>query len=304
MRRVLLAWAVVVAAIGLAPVPARADAPRDHGWWTLTNPGGLPTTPPAPPDVPAGGLLIQAGPGGPSAFAALLYELGPGTSAGKLTLAVAPNSGTTPMAKLQLCPLLQPINHPEAGGPMSDAPPYNCGKSVGAGPSTDGKSYEFDAGGLVSDNLVAVAILPADPVERVVFSAPDANSLATQPGSSDTASSGLDSGAATSPSDAGTASSQDTASGLPGTISSPTFADSVPGASATGPTSVSPAPAAAPPATGGNGGAFVPAVSSGPEEATPLLVVMFVIGALGGAVLWLYAGRQRGSAVLSGPAPG
>ena len=57
MRRVLLAWAVVVAAIGLASAPARADAPRDHGWWTLTNPGGPPTTPPAPPDVPAGGLL-------------------------------------------------------------------------------------------------------------------------------------------------------------------------------------------------------------------------------------------------------
>jgi hypothetical protein len=47
------------------------------------------------------------------------------------------------------------------------------------------------------------------------------------------------------------------------------------------------------------GGAFVPVVSSSPEAATPLLVLLFVAGGLGGAALWLYAGRHRGDAAVS-----
>src|SRR5437660_854289 len=83
-------------------------------------------SPPAPPDVPGNDLLIQGGGGGaPPAFAAVLYELGPGSTVTNLTLTIAPNSAMTPSTTLQICPLLQPINHPEQGGPMSDAPPYN-----------------------------------------------------------------------------------------------------------------------------------------------------------------------------------
>src|SRR3954454_18656181 len=99
MRRLLhllLASTAAVLAVGLVPTAARASAPRDQGWWTVTKPGGtqgLPVAVPGPPDVPARGLLIQAGPSTPSAYAALLSELDPGTTAGKLTLAVAPNSG-------------------------------------------------------------------------------------------------------------------------------------------------------------------------------------------------------------------
>src|SRR5207253_242273 len=127
VRRLLLAAAAAVMALGVVPTAAHADAPRDQGWWTVTNPL------PAPPDVPARGLLVQGGGGGaPTAIAAVLYELDSGATAGTLTLAVAPNSATTPGATLQLCPLLQPINHAEQGGPMADAPPYNCGHKVTA----------------------------------------------------------------------------------------------------------------------------------------------------------------------------
>jgi hypothetical protein len=289
--------------------PARAAAPRDQGWWTVTNPGttALPVAPPAPvpgpPDVPANGLLIQAGPGGaPTAYAAVLYELDPGTTAGQLTLAVAPNSVTTPKATLQLCPLLQPINHPEQGGPLSDAPPFNCGKKVTAAPSADGKSYTFDAAGLLSDNLVAVAILPTGPTDRVVLNGPDASSLATTAGSSSDNSSTADSTPAATP-DTGAAT--DTGPALQDTGAAPSLASSLPGVAASGPTSVAPAASAAPQGLPGSAaGVFVPVVSGGPEKATPILVILFVIGALGAGALWLYAGRQRANAALSGPIPG
>jgi hypothetical protein len=293
LRRLLLAAAAAVMALGVVPTAAHADAPRDQGWWTVTNPV------PAPPDVPARGLLVQGGGGGaPTAIAAVLYELNSGATAGTLTLAVAPNSATTPGATLQLCPLLQPINHGEQGGPMTDAPPYNCAHSVTAAPGAD-KTYKFPASGLVTDNLVAVAILPTGPVDRVVLSAPDGTSLATQPGSSDTTPPLTDTGSATPPP---SASDSFTGSALPfqSTGASPNFADAVPGASATGPSSVSPPSVAAPPALPNAGGTFVPVVSARPEKATPILVVLFVAGGLGGAVLWMYAGRQRDGAVLSG----
>jgi hypothetical protein len=287
MRRVLFATVIVIASIGLAGSAARADAPRDVGWWTVTNPGGLPAAPPAPPDVKAGDLLIQGGGGGaPTAYAALLYELDPVATAGNLTLATAPNSGTTPSTTLQVCQLLQPINHPEQGGPMSDAPPYNCAHKATAAPGTDGK-YQFNAADLVSNGLVAVAILPTGPVDRVVLSAPDANSLTTQPGP---AGSPLpDSSAAIAPTDTGAVPLPDTSGLAAGT--SPGFTEGLPGA-AVGPTSVSPAPAATP-ASPNSSGIFVPTVSAGPEKATPLLVVLFIVAGLGGVGLWLYAGRQR-----------
>ena len=290
-----LIGAIAIATIGLTSVPAAADAPRDQGWWTVTNP-----LPPLP-DVPARGLLVQGGGGGaPTAVAAILYELDPGTTAGALTLTVAPNSLTTPAATLELCALLQPINHPDQGGPMSDAPPYNCGNKVTAAPSADGKSYQFNAAGLVTDRLLAVAILPTGPVDRVVLSAPDANSLATQQSSAGAASPGIDNSAATGLSEPASAPPPEAASGFQGAGASPSLADSLPGAAATAPSSVSPAPAAAPPRTAGVPGVFVPAVSTGPEKATPILVLLFVAAGLGGAVLWLYAGRHRADAAVSG----
>jgi hypothetical protein len=298
MRRLVFAAVAAVMTLGVLPTAAHADAPRDKGWWTVTNPGGLPAAPPAPPDVPADGLLIQGGGGGaPTAYAALLYELPQGSTAGNLTLTIAPNSATTPSTTLQVCPLLQPINHPEAGGPIADAPPFNCAHAVTAAPGADAKGYQFQAAGLVADGLVAVAILPTGPVDRVVLSAPDAGSLTTQE-SIDSSSSGTDNSA--NPSDAAPAPLSDATSGLQNTGASPSLADSLPGASAAGPSSVSPAPAATPNAQTGVGGAFVPAVSAGPEKATPLLVILFVAAGLGGAVLWLYAGRQRADAALSG----
>jgi hypothetical protein len=289
-----MTWLMAVFTIGLKPTPAGADAPRDQGWWTMTNPL------PAPPDVPARGLVVQGGGGGaPTAFAAVLYELDPGATAGTLTLTIAPDSATTPAATLQLCPLLQPINHPDQGGPMSEAPPYNCAHKITAAPASDGKSYQFDAAGLVSNGLVAVAILPTSPVDRVVLSAPDGSSLKTQPGAASTSPS-PDSTAATTPSESAAAPLPVATPGPVVTGASPSLADSQPSAAATGPTSVAAAPAAAPPASNSVTSAFIPTVSAGPEKATPLLVVLFISAGLGGAALWLYAGRRRADTAVTG----
>lgn len=307
MRRFAIACAVALVAVGVSSVPARAAAPRDQGWWTVTTPGPtplpaqLPAQPPGPPDVPARGLLVQAGAGAamPSAYAALLYELDPGTTAGKLTLVVAPSSVTTPMATLQLCQLLQPINHPEQGGPIADAPPFNCGKSAKAAPSADGKTYSFDASALVSDNLLAVALLPTGPTDRVVFSAPDDSSLTTQAGDASGGAAPSDSGAIAAPSDT-TPAPVDTTGLATGAATSPSLADSLPGAAATGPSSVAPSPAAAPPRSSGDTGVFVPTVSTGAEKATPILVILFIVLGFAGTVLWLFAGRQHSTSVVIG----
>jgi hypothetical protein len=276
----LLTWVLSALVIGLTPDPSVADAPRNQGWWTVTNPV------PAPPDVPANGLLVQAGGGGaPTAFAAVLYELGPDTTAATLTLTVAPNSVTTPSATLEVCPLLQPITHAEQGGPMSDAPPYNCGRQVTAAPTADGK-YQFDAARLVTDRVVAVAILPTGPVDRVVLSEPDANSLATRTSQVDADPTAGITTADSLASAADTAPSSDTASGIPSTGASAPLDVGAPGASATGPLSVVPPPAA------GDGNTFVPVATASVAKATPLLVLLFVASGLVVAALWLFAGQS------------
>src|SRR5258707_14954893 len=58
MRRALLrlgavAWATTAVVVGVAATVANADAPGQQGWWTVTNPGGLPANPAA--DVPSDG---------------------------------------------------------------------------------------------------------------------------------------------------------------------------------------------------------------------------------------------------------
>jgi len=284
---------LAVATMALASGPALADAPRDQGWWTVTNPGGLPAAPPAPPDVPARGLLIQGGPNAPSSFGALVYELDSGNTATTLTLAIAPNSITTP-ATLQLCALITPLVHQDEGGPLSDAPAYNCSKKATA--AATGNQYKFDVSGMMADQLIAVAILPTSPTDRVVFAAPDGSSLASQQG-------GTSSDAATSP-DVGVTSPSEPSVGLPSdSLSSSPLIGTTSGSDTAVPSvgaggASAPATAAAP-GSSNLGGAFVPAVSSKPSKATPLLVALLVAAALGCAALWFYAGRQSRGAVVS-----
>src|SRR3954451_17374088 len=170
VRAGLVGMATTAMAAGMM-ASASADEPVQQGWWTATNPGGLPTVPaPLPPDVPADGLLVQGGPNGPTAFAAVVYSFDAGATVGQLTLTVARPSATTPAAALQVCPLGSPDILGEQGGPMSDAPTYSCTNKATAQPDDSGDNYKFTVTSLVGQGSLAVAILPVDPTTRVVLS--------------------------------------------------------------------------------------------------------------------------------------
>lgn len=159
---------------------ARAAAPDLQGWWTADVPGaGLPL--PTPPDVPADGLLVQGGgAASPTAYAALVYQLGTSTLAGgRLTLTVSAGSASVPGSQLQLCPLTTTLFIPAQGGAEADAPAYSCRAPVTGIASQDGHKYTFAVGDLVVDGVLAVAVVPTAPTDRVVFAHPGSDALPT-----------------------------------------------------------------------------------------------------------------------------
>jgi hypothetical protein len=185
LARVLMSgFAAGVGVIGVTS-SANAAAPDQQGWWTQTNAGlgsqtGLAVpAPPAPADVPSNGLLIEGGasPASPTAYAALVYQLPVAANATSLTLTVATGSASTPASTLRICPLVNPNLNAEQGGPMGDAPAFDCSHSATAGASANGTSYHFQVAPLVTGGNLAVAILPAATTDRVVFDRPDSNSL-------------------------------------------------------------------------------------------------------------------------------
>jgi len=317
-RAAFLPFATIVlacaAVAGLGTSPAGAAAPDQQGWWTTLNQGnvpevGKPAPAPTPPDVPAKGLLVQGStPSSPAsaptaaapapttsppvAYAGLVYYLPIGATASTLTLTVAANSATTPMAKLELCPLVNPVLNPEQGGPSGDAPPYDCTHNVTAAPNTAGSAYQFGVSSLVTDGSLAVAILPTGPTDRVVLDQPDANSLAEQ-----AAPAGAVPQAQSSP----TANTPISALGTPPPEALPTFGISpfapapsplpaTGGAPAPAPTPANPAPAAASPRSS----SAIPVLGTlAGDTASPLTVALVLVGLMGGAALWFMAGRRR-----------
>lgn len=151
--------------------PAGAAAPVAAGWWTSAPLG-------PPPDVPPDGLLVQGGPAPnePIAYAALSFSLAPDERPRALTLTVAAMSASTPSATIALCLLSEPFT-PAQGGPMADAPTFDCADVVVASPSADGDRYEFDVSALGGEGELGVAVLPTASTDRVVLSAPSATAL-------------------------------------------------------------------------------------------------------------------------------
>ena len=276
----LLFAAVAVFLLGPSGV-ARAVTPSQQGWWTAANLGVGPAGGFAP-DVPAKGLLVQGGPTGPRAYAALVYDAGAATTGGRLTLQVTSNSITTSGSTLMVCPLTSATLQPEQGGPMADAPAYDCTRSVTATP--DGGHYAFDVTPMLSLGTLAVAVLPTGATDRVVFDEPGSDSFvpATEP----------------LPAEADAS--------LPGDASFPGVSFDVGGSAAVPlPTPAAtpvapstPAPAATSTPAGAPAGALLP-VAGHLEDADPLAVVAAIAAALVGAGLWFGARRAAGRAVSS-----
>lgn len=143
------------------------------GWWSAT-PSVL------YPDVPPGGLAIQGGPTieSPTAYAAIAFSVAALPISVKLRLVVAPQAASTPEATPLACPLTDPSFEPSHGGSLSDAPSFDCGKrAVTAEKSPDGSTFAFDLTPLIENGIVAVAVMPSAPTERVVFLAPTTSSV-------------------------------------------------------------------------------------------------------------------------------
>jgi len=267
---------------------AWADAPIVQGWWTTANNSAVTSQLPpdvapagAAPDVPPNGLLVQAADSAssPSAFAALVYPVESGTFAQTLTLEVAPNSVTTPSSTLKACPLTVPRFSPAQGGPMSQAPAFDCSRFVTATP-TDG-TYRFDVLALASHDFLSVAILPASAGDRVVLTQPGAESLFL--------GQGAESPVLTEPPEekGGGPVSAPLVSGLPGTgvplprlpVREPATASVPAVALATGPSITSPATAVA---------------LSGPAARPRTVAVVLILVAMA-ALLWRAAGSEPAS---------
>ncbi len=296
-------WAPVLAGTlvtGIAllwcDVPAAsAAAPAAAGWWTSLNPGSVlgSPTPPPPPDVPSDGLLVEGGADStPTAFAAVVYELSPGTAAGKLTLTIAANSATTPASTLQVCPLSNPAIIVEHGGPMADAPTYNCSAKLTAAPSTDGSRYVVDVARLVVDGVLAVAVLPTSQTDRVVLAAPDASSLTTTasavPNGTGTETPAPEADVGTAPPPLG----PDVPPAVGVVAPSAPGAAGAPAATPLAPQVAAPAVTTAPPFRASS---FTPA-----SHATrPVAVVLVIAGLLAAGALWEGAGRAAVRAALT-----
>lgn len=182
-RLILIATAVVLggSSAGLWAVPAHAAAPAKDGWWTVTN-TGFGVAPPAPPQVPSGGLYIENGFTGPTAISALTFQVGAGDEVGSITLKVAGNPViTSPPVACPITPAGQNYK-PAQGGPWTEAPAYDCTKSQVAGTvSSNSTTVTFAAGPLLENGTVAAVIKAGGTADRVAFDQPGPDTLQVTP---------------------------------------------------------------------------------------------------------------------------
>src|SRR5439155_15183887 len=157
------AAAVSCAAVGLlATRPVAAVAPNATGWWFKLQPAGV-GVPVAPPNVPPGGLFVAADPTGPTAVAALRFEVDEGAPA---TLALKAAQGSTTMAAtIDACPASTPWSPPAGGspGPIGDAPKADNCQPVRGQPSADGSSigWSLPASFQTTPGRIDVVLLPS-----------------------------------------------------------------------------------------------------------------------------------------------
>src|SRR3954451_18269342 len=190
-RTAAVALAVVgsTAVVGLLVAPANAQAPDVVAWWSAANVGNGAPTPPAPPDVPAGDLLVQGSNGNGSApalpvsgapatsqaVAGLRFDLPDGASVGALTVTI---DGTPPPSTptIVACKAAQSFAAVD-NGPWTSVPPSDCSQTSSPKLSSDGKTLVFDdISKLVGDGQLSVILLPGA-VDRVVIKKPDDSAL-------------------------------------------------------------------------------------------------------------------------------
>ena len=317
-------WAgAAVSAISLAVVigpgalPASADGPSQSGWWWQGNPGPVPeagvSASQPPPDVPEKGLLIEgsttstsgSSDSGPTAYGALVYNIPDGATVDKLNLTVG-SAATTPNTTLEICRLSNPGFQPEYGGTMAHAPAFDCKANATAAPSSNGNTYVFNSvASMAADGILAIAILPTSPTDRVVLTAPDHNSLSVTP-KFDAGDSGSTGGvvAGSAGAVAGTASQRAprSAGAFPSASSSPVATSSVATPQLSTPAPAPTTDAAPSPKASGNAlsqsAAATPSGTGTSDDAEPLVVGLLIAAAVVGTTLWTAAGRAAARAAI------
>lgn len=275
-RRGLGALATAAVALALVPSARPAGAAPTAiavGWWS-TAPALTYS------DVPDGGFVAQGGPSTPAAYAAVAFQLGVDDEVDGLRLLIAPGSLSVPTSPLAACPLVEGFT-PVAGGPIADAPDYDCGAGVPGTTGEDGSAHEFDLTDLPDRDgaALALAIVPLGPTARVAFEAPGIDALSLVPSPAGAGGGATDDPASTPTTQAPIAAGTGTGTGAP---PAPATGRTAPSRPAAGPattavtspptTTVSARPTAA---TSATPVASAGATSSG-SGGSPLLLLLFV----------------------------
>ena len=213
-RRLLLLFAACFLLLGSSLVvdPAQADPAAsidDSGWWwrAQTNPDLLL---PPPPNMEEGQLLVQSGPDGALALAAVAGTLVEGEASPVLTLAVADGGDVAGQTAVVLACQAGSTWTGGDAKPWTEHPQAGCKAGGVAGTrSEDGTSWSFDLSALQFGDNVNVVIVPGTaegqaegdtyPTFSLTFEAPTVQSLATTPGDPPTTAPPIDSGALTGP---------------------------------------------------------------------------------------------------------
>jgi len=309
-----MAAATVVFALGTAVVStawttAAAAAPMKYGWWSATN-AGTPFTPPAPPDVPAKGLYAANTVSGPSAIAALTFNIPSGATVGALTLVATGNPVMTSPPIACEIPTSGQGYTPAEGGAWSAKPAYDCkaGQVTGTAGS-DGKTLTFPVAPFAKSGSLSVAIVAVGQADRIPFDAPTASALAI------TTSSPSLGGGAGAPIGSGVPGSGATGSGAGAAGANAPAAPAPPAAGAavagTAPAAGMPpavaSPQQTPPTTTGSTQDAAPAANSTPSGARINAATILGLAAMVGALLFwtegfgVLGGRVRSLAGRRGP---
>jgi hypothetical protein len=187
LRRLAGAMSIAVGmsalGLGLFASPVQAEAPSQTGWWFQLQTKTIPAPLPSLPTVPAGGIYVQQGASGPSAYGAVRYAVS-GASTATLTLAAAAGSTTSLGAPLQACATSASWKPPTAEpGNWEDRPAFDKPCTPGK-ISSDGKVVAFflDAP-YFRGGAIDVAIVPVDgaPPFAIAFDKPADDSLTIVP---------------------------------------------------------------------------------------------------------------------------
>jgi hypothetical protein len=186
LRRLLLGTSLALGAgaatVTMLPGPAGASGPSKYGWWYEAN-AGLPVAPPPPPQVPADGLYVENGFGGPTAIAALTFTVPPGDQLGPMTLKI---SGTPTLTQAPLACSMSPAStdyKAAEGGSWTARPAFDCKKAQAIGSVDSGRTtVTFNVDAFLANGNVSVVILAGGPADQVAFQKPDNSTLQTTSG--------------------------------------------------------------------------------------------------------------------------